>query len=222
MAEGDRRLGPLGRDRTPGWTWKGGMWGGNGQEPKLGIFPSGGARLCRFADAIPESPGRCWIVADPLSMGIYARPRATVGPKGRIFTSFTSFWDEPSIRGTEPPLFGDRWRAENPRNLPRRRPNGLPSERPSDPRNRSVPFEAPEPTHAERRSLRESAGLCADCRSLQVLRSPNSTFVRCGLSDHDERFPRYPPLPRHVCAGYVAHAGPRGPDRNDTDPAPQP
>ena len=50
--------------------------------------------------------------------------------------------------------------------------------------------------------MRESAGLCAHCHFLQVLRSKTSTFVRCGLSDRDDRFPRYPPLPRYACDGH--------------------
>lgn len=45
-------------------------------------------------------------------------------------------------------------------------------------------------------------GLCATCAHLEVVGSKRSVFVRCGLSDDDPRFPRYPPLPVRSCAGY--------------------
>jgi len=45
-------------------------------------------------------------------------------------------------------------------------------------------------------------GLCATCRHLQLVGSRQSVYVRCGLSDVDDRFPRYPPLPVHACAGW--------------------
>lgn len=65
-----------------------------------------------------------------------------------------------------------------------------------------MPFEPPAVTVADRAGLALSAGLCARCRYLQVLCSKRSTFVRCGRSDDDPRFPRYPPLPRRLCGGY--------------------
>jgi hypothetical protein len=46
------------------------------------------------------------------------------------------------------------------------------------------------------------AGLCARCAHLQLLSSPRSVFVRCGLAATDPRFPRYPALPVTACAGY--------------------
>ena len=48
------------------------------------------------------------------------------------------------------------------------------------------------------------AGLCVRCVHLQVVRSKTSSFVRCALSDEDERFARYPPLPVRVCGGFEA------------------
>jgi hypothetical protein len=46
------------------------------------------------------------------------------------------------------------------------------------------------------------AGLCADCRHAELLRSPRSTFLRCRLADRDAAFPRYPALPVVACAGH--------------------
>jgi hypothetical protein len=62
-------------------------------------------------------------------------------------------------------------------------------------------WQAPAPTDADRAEV-ERAGLCASCRHLQVLRSKRSTFVRCGLAEHDPRFERYPPLPIRLCPGH--------------------
>ncbi|MEM8996237.1 MAG: hypothetical protein AAGF23_15725 [Acidobacteriota bacterium] len=67
-----------------------------------------------------------------------------------------------------------------------------------------MPFNPPPVTVEERVDLRPSAGLCASCRFLQVVRSKRSRFVRCGLSADDPAFPRYPPLPRLQCSGYRA------------------
>jgi len=36
-----------------------------------------------------------------------------------------------------------------------------------------------------------------------VVRSNTSAFVRCALSDSDERFLRYPPLPVVSCVGFA-------------------
>jgi len=48
------------------------------------------------------------------------------------------------------------------------------------------------------------AGLCATCVHARIVRSArDSVFVRCGLSDDDPQFPRYPHLPVVRCAGYV-------------------
>jgi hypothetical protein len=50
--------------------------------------------------------------------------------------------------------------------------------------------------------LSAPAGLCATCAHLRLLASARSVFVRCGLSEDDPRFPRYPPLPVLGCDGY--------------------
>lgn len=63
--------------------------------------------------------------------------------------------------------------------------------------------------------LAVAPGQCARCRHLEVLRSPRSVFVRCGLAAADSRFARYPALPVLRCAGFVAVEAPAGP------PAPQ-
>jgi len=48
------------------------------------------------------------------------------------------------------------------------------------------------------------AGLCATCQHARVLISDRgSTFYRCGLSDTDPRFRRYPALPVMRCEGYA-------------------
>ena len=70
-----------------------------------------------------------------------------------------------------------------------------------------MPFDAPEPTAEDRAELTPRAGLCASCRHLQPLRSKRSLFVRCGLSDVDARFPRYPVLPVVACGGYEPTSG---------------
>ncbi len=46
-------------------------------------------------------------------------------------------------------------------------------------------------------------GLCESCRwARQIVTNRGSRFLRCGRSDEDERFPKYPPLPVRRCAGY--------------------
>lgn len=47
------------------------------------------------------------------------------------------------------------------------------------------------------------AGLCADCRHAELVASARSRFLRCGRSDDDPEFPRYPTLPVLRCRGYV-------------------
>lgn len=59
------------------------------------------------------------------------------------------------------------------------------------------------------------AGLCAGCRYRRLLQSRRSTFLFCGRSEADARFPRYPRLPVLACAGYA----PRGSDSAAADPA---
>jgi hypothetical protein len=47
-------------------------------------------------------------------------------------------------------------------------------------------------------------GLCETCRYAKIVRSDRgSTFLRCLLSDHDARFPKYPRLPVVKCDGYL-------------------
>ena len=46
------------------------------------------------------------------------------------------------------------------------------------------------------------AGLCATCTHARVVKGARSAFVRCGLSETDARFPRYPRLPVAECDGY--------------------
>ncbi|REJ79915.1 MAG: hypothetical protein DWQ36_01385 [Acidobacteria bacterium] len=53
-------------------------------------------------------------------------------------------------------------------------------------------------------------GLCGGCRWAEVVRSRRAAYLRCGRSDGDPSFPRYPPLPVRVCRGY---------QRFDTPPA---
>jgi hypothetical protein len=49
-----------------------------------------------------------------------------------------------------------------------------------------------------------SPGLCATCRHVKIITSDKgSTFFRCGLSDTDSRFPKYPNLPVIRCAGWT-------------------
>lgn len=48
------------------------------------------------------------------------------------------------------------------------------------------------------------AGLCATCAHARAVASARgSTFWRCGLSERDPRFPKYPRLPVLACAGFV-------------------
>jgi hypothetical protein len=47
-------------------------------------------------------------------------------------------------------------------------------------------------------------GLCGACRHSKIITSDKgSTFYRCGLSDTDPRFPKYPRLPVIQCAGWT-------------------
>ncbi len=46
-------------------------------------------------------------------------------------------------------------------------------------------------------------GLCARCaHARRITSAKGSTFVLCGRSATDARFPKYPPLPVVRCAGY--------------------
>jgi hypothetical protein len=53
------------------------------------------------------------------------------------------------------------------------------------------------------RPARPEVGLCADCRHARVQETARgSSFWRCLRAETDPRFPRYPPLPVHACAGH--------------------
>jgi len=53
-------------------------------------------------------------------------------------------------------------------------------------------------------SERSRVGLCLDCQFSRVIETPRgSTFYRCGLSDTDPNFPKYPRLPVVRCLGYA-------------------
>lgn len=50
------------------------------------------------------------------------------------------------------------------------------------------------------------AGLCESCRHAQNITSDRgSTFLLCGLSKLDPRYPKYPRLPVVVCEGWKPH-----------------
>ena len=47
------------------------------------------------------------------------------------------------------------------------------------------------------------AGLCPSCAHVRVVTSgKGSSFLLCGLSKTDPRFPKYPPQPRMECQGH--------------------
>jgi len=51
---------------------------------------------------------------------------------------------------------------------------------------------------------RQRVGLCLDCQYARRIDSDRgSTFYRCGRSDTDPTFPKYPRLPVLQCPGYV-------------------
>lgn len=56
---------------------------------------------------------------------------------------------------------------------------------------------------AETKRDKDKLGLCADCQFAQrITSSKGSEFLLCNLSKTDSRFPKYPRLPVHTCAGY--------------------
>ncbi len=73
-------------------------------------------------------------------------------------------------------------------------------------------YVAPPPTAADRGEVAAVAGQCATCLHLQVLRSKRSVFVRCGRSDGEAAYPRYPPLPVSFCPGWDDAAEPPVPE----------
>ena len=47
------------------------------------------------------------------------------------------------------------------------------------------------------------AGLCGRCAHVRKITSQRgSTFWLCGMSEHDARFSKYPPLPTISCPGF--------------------
>jgi hypothetical protein len=49
------------------------------------------------------------------------------------------------------------------------------------------------------------AGLCGNCgHCRKIVSARGSAFYLCKLSEVDERFPKYPPLPVLRCLGYEA------------------
>jgi hypothetical protein len=53
-------------------------------------------------------------------------------------------------------------------------------------------------------SSSSGAGLCATCRHARAVASPRASYLRCGRSDLDPDYPRYPRLPVLHCVGYEA------------------
>ncbi|GMV99856.1 MAG: hypothetical protein AMXMBFR84_09950 [Candidatus Hydrogenedentota bacterium] len=49
-----------------------------------------------------------------------------------------------------------------------------------------------------------AVGLCLSCRHARRIRHPHggNDYWRCGLSDVDSRFPKYPRLPVSDCEGF--------------------
>ena len=47
------------------------------------------------------------------------------------------------------------------------------------------------------------AGLCDACMHRRLVRGRRSSFLLCGLSREDPRFPRYPRLPVLACDGFM-------------------
>jgi hypothetical protein len=59
-------------------------------------------------------------------------------------------------------------------------------------------------------------GLCASCVHARVIENRRgSRFYRCGLSDANPTFPKYPPLPVRRCTGY-RQAPPSGDAEGDS------
>jgi hypothetical protein len=47
-------------------------------------------------------------------------------------------------------------------------------------------------------------GLCPNCTHVQLIPHPRggAPYLRCGMSDVDKRFPKFPPQPVRECCGY--------------------
>ena len=62
------------------------------------------------------------------------------------------------------------------------------------------------------RKLDPQVGLCGACAFVRHIENRRgSVFYRCGLSEEDPRFPKYPPLPVLTCPGFVAADPARSP-----------
>lgn len=55
-------------------------------------------------------------------------------------------------------------------------------------------------------------GLCASCAHGVELRAARAVYLRCGRSDADPSYPRYPRLPVAVCRGWEPRPGEPGPE----------
>jgi hypothetical protein len=50
----------------------------------------------------------------------------------------------------------------------------------------------------------DARGLCPQCTHVRCITSAKgSTFLLCELARSDPSFPKYPPQPRMVCAGFA-------------------
>ena len=66
-----------------------------------------------------------------------------------------------------------------------------------------IGYAANVPEDDQSRSERRRVGLCLDCQYARRIDSARgSTFYRCGFSDTDPDFPKYPRLPILQCPGY--------------------
>ena len=61
-----------------------------------------------------------------------------------------------------------------------------------------------------------SGGLCDRCLDARRVDSPRASYLRCGLSDRDPAYPRYPHLPVVACVGFRAR--PAVAQRGELDP----
>lgn len=58
-----------------------------------------------------------------------------------------------------------------------------------------------------------AVGLCTACRWARPVRSAKgATFWRCGLSERDPSFPKYPRLPVWECPGFESGSTPPAED----------
>ncbi len=69
------------------------------------------------------------------------------------------------------------------------------------------------PSAREKPASSHPRGLCDACVHVSFVTSGRgTTFLMCGRSKTDERFPKYPPLPVRACVGFEA-----GPAPDSTD-----